>query len=112
LLLDQKTNMSEGIMVRFFVKLTAMIPLVPALSLKYDAPIVPIFIVRSEDPIRHRIIILPELKLNHDLKEQDKIIEDGTRRQNDIIESMIRKYPHQWLWIHRKWSRHYPEIYR
>jgi len=109
---DQKVTMSEGIPVRFFDKTTATIPLVPALSLKYNAPIVPMFIVRCEDTIRHKIIILPELNLNHDLKDQDKIIEDGTQRQNDIIESMIRKYPQQWLWIHRKWSRHYPEIYK
>ncbi len=109
---DQKVNLSEGIMVRFFGKDTATIPLVPALSLKYGAPIVPMFIVRSEDRIRHRIIFLPELELNRDLHDQDRIIADGTQRQNDVIESMIRKYPQQWLWLHKKWSRHYPEIYR
>jgi KDO2-lipid IV(A) lauroyltransferase len=109
---DQKVNMSEGIIVRFFDKTTATIPLVPALSLKYNAPIVPMFIVRSEDRIRHKIIFLPELELNRDLQDQDQIIADGTQRQNDVIESMIRKYPQQWLWLHRKWSRHYPEIYK
>jgi KDO2-lipid IV(A) lauroyltransferase len=109
---DQKVNMSEGILSRFFDKTTATIPLVPALSLKYNIPIVPMFIVRCEDRIRHRIIFLPELELNLDLQNHDQIIADGTQRQNDIIESMIRKYPRQWLWIHRKWSRHYPEIYK
>jgi len=109
---DQKVNMSEGIIVRFFNKATATIPLVPALSLKYNAPIVPMFIVRGDDPIRHKIIFLPELELNRELKDQDQIIADGTQRQNDIIESMIRRYPQQWLWLHKKWSRHYPEIYK
>jgi KDO2-lipid IV(A) lauroyltransferase len=109
---DQKVNMSEGIIVRFFDKTTATIPLVPALSLKYNAPIVPMFIVRCEDRIHHKIIFLPELELNRELQDQDQIIADGTQRQNDVIESMIRKYPQQWLWLHRKWSRHYPEIYK
>lgn len=110
---DQKAILSEGIMVRFFDKETATIPIVSALSLKYNVSIVPMFIVRDEkDPLRHKIIFLPELKLNRDLPSQDQIIADGTQRQNDTIESMIRQYPQQWLWLHRKWSRHYPEIYR
>ena len=109
---DQKVNLSEGILVRFFDKTTATIPVVAALSLKYNAPIVPMFIVRCDDRIRHKIIFLPQLNLNRDLQSQDQIIADGTQRQNDIIESMIRQYPQQWLWIHRKWSRHYPEIYK
>lgn len=109
---DQKVTLSEGIMVRFFDKDTATIPVVAALSLKYNAPIVPMFIVRCEDRTRHKIIFLPELKLNRDLPNQDQIIADGTQQQNDIIESMIRKHPQQWLWLHRKWSRHYPEIYK
>jgi len=111
LFVDQKVTMSEGIMVRFFGKNTATIPLVPALSLKYNAPIVPMFIVRCKDPIRHKIIFLPELELELGLQDQERIIAEGTQRQNDIIESMIRKFPQQWLWLHRKWSRHYPEIY-
>jgi len=109
---DQKATMSEGIMVRFFNKDTATIPVVSALSLKYNAPIVPMFIVRCKDRTRHKIIFLPELKLNRELPSQNQIIADGTQRQNDIIESMIRQHPQQWLWLHRKWSRHYPEIYK
>lgn len=109
---DQKVKIAEGIMVRLFDKTTATIPIVPSLSLKYDIPIVPMFIVRCEDSIRHKIIFLPELRLNRDLAGNDQIIADATQRQNDIVESMIRQYPQHWLWIHRKWSKHYPEIYR
>jgi Kdo2-lipid IVA lauroyltransferase/acyltransferase len=109
---DQKVVPSEGIVSQFFGKTTDTISLVPALSLKYHAPIVPMFIVRCEDRIRHKIIFLPELTLDTEGKDQNEIIAKGTQRQNDIIESMIRKYPHQWLWLHRKWSYHYPEIYK
>lgn len=110
--MDHKVTMSEGIAARLFNKDAATIPIVSALSMKYNAPIIPMFMVRCEDCIRHKIIFLPEFKLNRDLESQDQTIADGTQRQNDIIESMIREYPQQWLWLHRKWSRHYPEIYR
>jgi Kdo2-lipid IVA lauroyltransferase/acyltransferase len=108
---DQKVSSSDAILVRFFDKTTATTPLVPAISLKYNLPIIPMFILRCEDRILHKIIFLPELKLNMDLQNQDQIIADGTQRQNDIIESMIRQHPQQWLWLHRKWSTHYPELY-
>jgi KDO2-lipid IV(A) lauroyltransferase len=107
---DQKVNLSEGILCKFFGKTTATIPLVPALAQKYGAPIVPMFIVRCKDPIHHKIICLPELKL--DPNDGEQMITRATQRQNDIIEAMIRRYPQQWLWFHRKWSYHYPEIYR
>jgi lauroyl/myristoyl acyltransferase len=35
---DQKESSSNAILVRFFDKITATIPLVPALSLKYNIP--------------------------------------------------------------------------
>ena len=107
---DQKVNLSEGILCKFFGKATATIPLVPALSQKYGAPIVPMFIVRCKDPIHHKIIFLPELRL--DPNDGEQMIARATQRQNDIIEAMIRRYPQQWLWFHRKWSYHYPEIYK
>jgi KDO2-lipid IV(A) lauroyltransferase len=107
---DQKVNLSEGILCKFFGKTTATIPLVPALSLKYGAPIIPMFIVRCKDRIHHKIIFLPELKL--DPNDGDEMVARATQRQNDIIEAMIRRYPQQWLWFHRKWSYHYPEIYK
>jgi len=107
---DQKVNLSEGILCTFFGKETSTIPLAPALSDKYGAPIVPVFCVRSEkNPTRHKIIFLPELKL--DPNDGAEMIHRATQRQNDIIEAMIRRYPQQWLWFHRKWSYHNPEIY-
>ena len=30
---------------------------------------------------------------------------ENTRRFNQILESYIRRYPDQWLWIHRRWTR-------
>jgi Kdo2-lipid IVA lauroyltransferase/acyltransferase len=107
---DQKVNLSEGFPCRFFGKEVATIPVAPALSEKYHAPVIPMFIVRGENSIRHKIIFLPELKLYSN--DGEEMIARATQRQNDIFEEIIRKYPHQWLWFHKRWSYHYPEIYK
>jgi len=107
---DHKVNLNEGVLCRFFGKDVATIPVAPALSEKYHAPVIPMFIVRCKDRIHHKIIFLPELKLDPD--DKDEMIARATQRQNDIFEEVIRKYPHQWLWFHRRWSYHYPEIYK
>jgi KDO2-lipid IV(A) lauroyltransferase len=33
---------------------------------------------------------------------------EGTRRATAVIESWIRRYPDQWLWIHRRWKTRPP----
>jgi hypothetical protein len=28
-----------------------------------------------------------------------------------VIEETVRAYPEQWFWFHKRWKRHYPELY-
>lgn len=103
---DQKANPKEGIACRFFGRETTTLPIVAALAKKYRYPIVPMFVVRQKLSAVHRIVFLPELTYN-----DDDTIETIAQRQNDIIESIIRKHPDHWLWMHRKWKTEHPEIY-
>jgi KDO2-lipid IV(A) lauroyltransferase len=107
---DQKVNLQEGILCRFFGKTTSTLAIVPFLALKYHVPVVPMFIVRCKDRVHHRLIFLPELVIESSGKEE--AILKATQQQNNVIEAIIRAYPQQWLWFHRKWSYHYPEIYK
>ncbi len=104
---DQKANLKEGIQCRFFGKQTTTLPIVAALAQKYHYPIVPMFVVRNKNKASHRIVFLPELTF-----DDGDSVETITQRQNDIIETMIRRHPDHWLWMHRKWKTEYPEIYR
>jgi lauroyl/myristoyl acyltransferase len=27
------------------------------------------------------------------------------------VERMIRKYPDQWFWVHKRWKKYYPDLY-
>jgi lauroyl/myristoyl acyltransferase len=53
---------------------------------------------------------LPELKI--DPNDGEDMVAKATQRQNYVFEEIIEKYPQQWLWFHKRWSLHYPEIYK
>ncbi|MGD9157989.1 MAG: lysophospholipid acyltransferase family protein [Desulfobacteraceae bacterium] len=103
---DRKAKLSEGIPCLFFNQKTSTISIIYTLATKYNIPIVPMFIFRTKDITRHKIVFFPELNI------EGMDITEATNRQNDIIEKAIRELPEQWLWIHRKWKCYHEEIYK
>ena len=103
---DRKADLREGIPCLFFNQKTSTIPIIYTLAKKYQIPIVPMFIFRSEDMTKHRIVFFPELNI------EGMDMTEAIQRQNDIIEKAIREQPSQWLWIHRKWKCYHEEIYK
>jgi Kdo2-lipid IVA lauroyltransferase/acyltransferase len=49
----------------------------------------------------------PELTLAHSDDHEADIL-NATQQCNDVLESWIRRYPDQWLWIHRRWKTRPP----
>ena len=98
---DVDTSVS-GVFVDFFGQ-PAYTPYSPvAIALKTGAAILPTFIVRQSDG-SHRAIIEPPLVLQRtDVKEKDLVV--NTQKFTKIIESYIRRYPTQWIWMHRRWK--------
>ena len=98
---DVDTTVS-GVFVDFFGR-RAYTPYSPiAIALKTGAAILPSFIIRQPDG-SHRAIIEPPLVLKRTyVKEKDLVI--NTQRFTKIIESYIRAYPAQWIWMHRRWK--------
>ena len=51
--------------------------------------------------------ILPEIEMERSGdKEKDILV--NTQKIQDVIEQMVRKYPEQWLWVHRRWKTRPP----
>lgn len=103
ILIDQRAKRSEGIWVDFFGRKAPTTPALAVLSMRTGAPIVPVFMIR-EDHARHRLLIRDPLQLveTGDVK---KDVETNTRLVNETLEEMIRQYPDQWFWVHRRWER-------
>jgi len=99
--LDQNFG-TGGIFVDFFgVKAaTATGPII--FSLRTGAPLVPMFIRRIEGP-RHHIEILPPRGIDV-AHGRDEAVLAVVQELTGVIEGYIRRYPHEWGWIHKRWK--------
>lgn len=99
---DQDIDSIEGIFVNFFNR-PAYTPIAPvALAMKMECPILPCFIIREKDN-RHKIVIEDPLELKAGNSKQQDLAEN-TQLWSNMIESYIRKYPQQWVWMHSRWK--------
>ncbi len=101
---DQDVDSIEGIFVPFFGA-PAHTPTAPAkLSYASGAPILPLFLVREGKGYR---MIWGELMWPErisDKSEKDEAVRMMTIRWTKAVETVIRKYPDQWVWMHRRWK--------
>ena len=101
LMIDQDTKV-KGVFVDFFGK-PAYTPLgASRLALDTEALIVPMVMTRKEDG-NYRFIIYPELPVVKTGNVESDLLEN-TKRQTKIMEDMVRRYPTQWVWMHRRWK--------
>jgi len=103
ILFDQNTTRSEGVFAEFFGIPAATTPSIALFALRTGAAVVPGFLIWDAELQKHRLRLDPPVELisTGDL-ERDVL--ENTRRFNGILESYIRRYPDQWLWIHRRWK--------
>jgi len=101
LLADQDVDSVDGVFVDFFGR-PAYTPVGPVLLARVSgAPLVPVFAVREHG--RHALYVGEPIELvDTGDKKMDAV--ENTRRWSKVLESFIRKYPEQWVWIHRRWK--------
>lgn len=102
MLADQDVDSVEGVFVDFFGK-PAYTPIGPAaLAMASGAALVPAFIIRGEDG-KHTLMIDKPVEIA-DTGNREADLLTNTRRWSDVVESYIRRYPDQWVWMHRRWK--------
>jgi KDO2-lipid IV(A) lauroyltransferase len=101
MLLDQNVGLHKGVMVDFFGRRACTSYGLAYITLKTGAPVVPFFVVRNENGFTAEIgAEIPFIKTGDDRKD----LEENTRQYNEALESIIRRYPDQWFWIHNRWK--------
>ena len=96
LMVDQRV--SEGEKINFFGKPALTTTLPAQIAIKYDLPIIPVFIKRDKD---NSFTIRFFKKIVHtDFKDKLEL----TLRINQIIEQLIVENPHEWIWTHNRWK--------
>ena len=96
MLIDQDIR-TDGVFVPFFGRLAHTPTAAADIALRLGAEVVPTFSERRDDG-RHVITFHPALELGEDTTE-------ATARMTIAIEEQIRRFPEQWVWMHRRWRR-------
>ena len=96
LMIDQRV--SEGEKINFFNKPALTTTLPAQLAIKYNLPIVPVFIERLKS---NKFKITFHNEINSSLFK-DTI--DLSKKLNQILEKMIKKKPNEWIWTHNRWK--------
>jgi len=96
LISDQDAG-KEGIFVDFFGRKASTPRGAAQLSLKYKTPIVVTMIVRTDNG-KYKSIF-KEITVN-----ENDTIEIVTQRYTTVMEDIIRQFPEQYFWMHRRWK--------
>jgi Kdo2-lipid IVA lauroyltransferase/acyltransferase len=103
ILMDTNMTPPQGVFVDFFRIPACTASGLARIALRTDAAVVPTFTIW--DPVlrkyRLRFDSAVELIRSGDL-EADTLA--NTQLFTRIIEDYVRKYPEQWLWVHRRWK--------
>jgi KDO2-lipid IV(A) lauroyltransferase len=101
LLADQNCSHSRGVFIDFFGRKAIAHSGVAKLARSTGVPVVPIFIYRTEGGFA--LEVQPEVPL---VKTDDEAADIlfMTQRYQSVIEAMVRRYPEQWFWLHKRWK--------
>ncbi len=99
-ILDQNMTRMEGIFVEFFGKPACTTPGLAFMAAHSKAPVVPAFMIREPDG-SHRIELHPPIDPPPD--REPETLRAATQHYTTLIEDVIRRYPDQWIWMHRRW---------
>ena len=92
----------NGVLAPFFGRLASTAPGAVALSIDTGAPILPVFMVRRAGPA-HTLIVGEPLEIPQEGLLEDRV-QTGIAAYLRALEPFIRRYPHQWFWLHRRWK--------
>ena len=101
ILMDQDSHF-DGVFVNHFNHLTYTARGPAILALASGAPIVPVFIARDDNGY-HQVYVEEPIAANPSGNREEEI-RRITQSCMDVIEQYIRKFPDQWVWMHRRWK--------
>ncbi|HUO27017.1 MAG TPA: lysophospholipid acyltransferase family protein [Candidatus Aquilonibacter sp.] len=103
ILMDTNMTPPQGIFVDFFGIQACTASGLARIALRTHAAVVPTFTIWDRELGKYRLRFDPALELirTGDLEAD---IKANTQMFTKRIEDYVRKYPDQWLWVHRRWK--------
>ncbi|HUB28209.1 MAG TPA: lysophospholipid acyltransferase family protein [Terracidiphilus sp.] len=107
ILMDTNMTPPQGVFARFFGMKACTASGLAHVALKTGAAVLPGFLVWERSERRYVLHFGPELVIVRTQQPKEDVLA-LTQQCNDVLESWIRRYPDQWLWIHRRWKTRPP----
>lgn len=101
ILIDQNSALDQGVFVHFFGVPACAGVAFAKLAAHSGATVIPGFALWAAKEKRYVLRFYPRVEITGNAEED-------TRRLQKVLEAVIREYPDQWLWIHRRWKTRPP----
>jgi KDO2-lipid IV(A) lauroyltransferase len=102
-LMDTNMIASQGVFVDFFRMKACTASGAARVALKTDAAVVPGFTIWDPVLQKYRLRFDPAVELIR-TNNNDADVVANTAKFTKVIEEYVRRYPDQWLWVHRRWK--------
>jgi KDO2-lipid IV(A) lauroyltransferase len=99
-MIDQHIQPVDAVTVEFFNRPAATTSALATLALRTGAPLIPVFALPLAGG-RYRMIYEHPVEVPGP-DASDPVLE-LTQRCTDVLEMYVRRHPHLWLWMHRRW---------
>jgi KDO2-lipid IV(A) lauroyltransferase len=103
LLVDLNTLPHEGVFVDFFGIPASTTASLATLALRTEAAVLPVFVPWDNEQQRFVLRIDPPLQFES-TGDKDRDVRQLTAQFTSVIEDYVRRFPEQWLWIHKRWN--------
>ena len=107
LLMDTNMTPPQGVFVDFFGLPACTASGIARVALHTDAAVVPAFTIWDPTLRKYRVRFDPALELVRTGNDAEDVV-TNTARFTKVIENYARRYPDQWLWVHRRWKTRPP----
>ena len=106
ILSDQNVLAAEGVFVDFFGRLASTTTGPARLARKTGVPVVLGLVIWDEKLGKYRLRFDPVEWIKRGDPEEEILV--NTAHFTRLIEEYVRRYPEQWLWVHRRWKTRPP----
>jgi KDO2-lipid IV(A) lauroyltransferase len=107
ILMDTNMTPPQGVFVDFFGVPACTASGLARIALRTDAAVVPCFTVWDAKQRKYILRFEPAVELIRTADNEADIVAN-TAKFTNAMEEIIRQYPDQWLWVHRRWKTRPP----
>ena len=100
---DQNAQPHEAVFVDFFGVPAATPAGVARLALRTNAVVLPAFAIWLQDKQKYLFKVEPPIEIEK-TGDTEIDVQNLTQSATLRIENLVRQYPEQWLWIHKRWN--------